>query len=333
MRTTGQDPDKTNKEDNGPPPANNMEQLMNDEHAHIMDEIARQIGNRDIDSLSSLEALAESVFQNHNMRPRDEFCGLSADQIADLLHTPFDSVKVASFSDNFPHSPEAPAFSLAMMLVEACGGKGLKATAKGYLPALFCRETAIAYWGDETYKERSFGFEVRKEIDFGELHSVRLVCRMAGLIRKYHGRFLRTKKCEKFLSSSSNGKLYLALFTAYAQKFNWGYNDRYSDFYIIQQAVLFSLFLIHKFGNEFRYPTFYEEKFLQAFPAVLDEVSAMVYITMEEQVRRSYSLRTMIRFANFFGLIELESPLSSGIRQDYRLKKTPLLDQLIVFHV
>lgn len=326
MRTIGQDPDKTEKENNEPRPANNMEQLMRDEHAHIIDEIAKEIGNRDIDSFSSLQTLAENVFQSHNMRPRDEFCGLSADQMAGLLHIPFDSVEVVSFSDNFPHPPEAPAFALASVLVNACGDKGLKATAKGYLPALFCRETALAYWGDEGYKERTLDSEVRKELDFGEMNTVRLACQMAGLIRKYRGRFLRTKKCEKFLSSSSNGKLYLALFTAYAQKFNWGYNDFYDDLYIIQQAVLFSLFLIHKFGNEFRYPTFYEEKFLQAFPSVLDEAGERLYMTREEHVRRSYSLRTMMRFAHFFGLIELETTPSIGIGQNYKLRKTPLLD-------
>ena len=335
MKTAGQDqhPHEHDNKDGRPRPATEAEQHMRDEHADIIAEIRKDIADRDIGSFSGLQALAERVFQRRNLRPRDEFCGLSADQMYRLLHIPFDSTEVVGFSDNFPNPPEAPALALVSLLVDACGDKGLKATAKGYLPARFCREAAIAFWGEEGYKEMTFGSEVRKELDFRELHVVRLVAQMAGLIRKYRGRFLRTKKCEKFLSSPSNGKLYLELFTAYTRKFNWAYNDGYDDLYIIQEAFLFSLFLIHRFGEEFRYSTFYEEKFLQAFPTALDEVSDPLYGSKEEQLKRSYSLRTMKRFAHFFGLIELDSNSSTFISQSYKIKKSPLLDQLLSFHV
>lgn len=335
MKIAGQDhhPHENNNKDNGPQPTIDAEQYMRDEHAEIIAEIRNEIANRDIDSFSGLQALADRVFQRRNSRPRDEFCGLSADQMYRLLHIPPDFSEIAEFSDNFPNPPEAPALALVSLLVDACGDKGLKGTARGYLPALFCREVATVFLEEEGYKQMTFGSEVRKELDFRELHVVRLVAQMAGLIRKYRGRFLRTKKCEKFLSSPSNGKLYLELFTAYTRKFNWAYNDWYDDLYIIQEAFLFSLFLIHRFGNEFRCVTFYEEKFLQAFPAVLDKVSDRLCRSKEEHVRLSYSLRTMKRFARFFGLIELDSNSSMLIRQSYKIKKSTLLDQLLSFHV
>lgn len=335
MKTAGQDqhPHENEYKESERRPAADAEQRMRDEHAEIIAELRKDTVDLDIGSFSKLQALAERVFQQRNLRPRDEFCGLSAEQMYCFLYVPFDSTEIVRFSDNFPNPPEALAFTLVSLLADACADKGLKATAKGYLPAQFCRETAIVSLGEDGYKELNFGSEVRKELDFGDLHVVRLVAQMAGLIRKYRGRFLRTKKCEKLLSAPNSGKLYLELFSAYTRKFNWAYSDGYEDLAIIQEAFLFSLFLIHRFGEGFRDPTFYEEKFLQAFPAVLDEVRDPVYGSKEEQVGHAYSLRTMKRFAHFFGLIELDSNSSRFISRSYKMKKSPLLDQLLSFRV
>lgn len=326
-------PHENDNKDDGPQPAADAEQYMVDEHADVIAEISNKIDNPDICPFTELQALAESVLHRRNLRSRDEFCGLSADQIHRLLYFPFDSPEIVEFSDNFPNPPDVAALSLVSFLVDACGDRGLKATTNGYLPSLFCRETAISFWGEEGCKERIFDLKVRKELDFNELHIMRLVAQMTGLIRKYRGRFLRTKKCEKFLASPVDGKLYLKLFTAYTHKFNWGYSDGYSDLYIIQRSFLFSLFLLQKFGDEFRSPAFYEEKFLQAFPTVLDEVSDRVYRSKEEYVSLCYSLRTIQRFAQFFGLIEMDSNFPMPIERNYKIKKLPLLDQLLCFHV
>ena len=335
MKTSGQDqhPHENDHEESGPRPGADAEQHMSDEHASMIDELRREIEIRDIDSLSELQVAANEVSYRRNLRPRDEFCGLSPDQMYSFLHVPFGSPEMVSLSDNFPNPHDALAFALVSLLADACGDRGLKATAKGYLPAQFSREAAIVSLGEKGYKELNFGSEVRKELDYYELHVVRLVAQMAGLIRKYRGRFLRTKKCEKYLSSPSNGKLYLELFTAFTRKFNWAYSDRYEDLSIIQEAFLFSLFLIHRFGDEFRCPTFYGEKFLQAFPTALDAVSDPVYGSKEEQLKRCYSLRTMKRFAHFFGLIELDGNYPRFVTQNYKMKKSPLLDQLLSFRV
>ena len=335
MKTSEHDqhPHEDDHKDNGAQPEADAPQLKRSEHGDFGEEIRRAAAAQGVDSLPELQALAERVAQQRNQRPRDEFCGLSAEQMSRFLYVPFESSEFVSFSDNFPKPSEALAFTLISLLADACGEDGLKATAKGYLPAKFCRDTALATLGEEGYREMNFGSEVRKELDFCDLHIVRLVAQMAGLIRKYRGRFLRTKKCEKLLSASSRSKLYLELFTAYTRKFNWGYSDRYDTLYHIQKAFLFSLFLIHKFGNEFRNATFYEEKFLAAFPAIVDEVGDPVYGSKEEQVMRCYSLRTMERFARFFGLIELDTNYPRFVRRNYKMKKSALLDQLISFHV
>ena len=148
MKTAGQDqhPHENDHKEGGPQPSADAEQRMRDEHAEIIAELRKDTADLDIGSFSEVQALAERVFQQRNLRPRDEFCGLSADQMYSFLYVPFDSTEIVSFSDNFPNPPEAPAFALVSLLADECGDNGLKATAKGYLPAQFCREAPLCLW-------------------------------------------------------------------------------------------------------------------------------------------------------------------------------------------
>jgi hypothetical protein len=51
-------------------------------------------------------------------------------------------------------------------------------------------------------------------------------------------------------------------------------------------------------------------------------------------VRTCYALRTLGRFAWFFGLVTLE-PVESDVpyRREYRVQKLPLLHELVEFHL
>ncbi|MDD3927800.1 MAG: hypothetical protein PHT33_14200 [bacterium] len=53
----------------------------------------------------------------------------------------------------------------------------------------------------------------------------------------------------------------------YAQKFNWDYLDWYPELFFMQQSFLYTLYLLHKFGGEWRANAFYEDALLKAFLA------------------------------------------------------------------
>ena len=335
MKISGQDqhPHGSDSMNSEPGSDANADRCASNERADLLAELKGEITARDIASISELQAVADEVFRRRNLRSRDNFCGLSSEQMHHILHLPFDSAGIVSFSEDTVIPSDVSAHALVSLLVDACGDQGLKATAKGYLPAKFCRDTALAVLGEEGCRYMMFGSEVRKELDYRELHVVRLATQMGGLIRKYRGRFLRTKKGEKALSSPNNGKLYFELLKAYTGKFNWGYSDRYPDLMMIQEAFLFSLFLLHRYGDESRCESFYADKFLQAFPSVVDEIREPLYGSKADEIMRCYAVRTMKRFAHLFGLIELDSDSSVHILRDSQIKKSPLLDQLVSFHV
>ena len=173
------------------------------------------------------------------------------------------------------------------LMISAMGEKGLDATEKGNLPLAFVREAAHAYASDEGMM---FPRGFHTETEFVDLNVTRLVSGLAGLIRKYRGRFVSTAQCRDLTAKGGMSAVYPLLFRAFVERYDWAYRDRYPSFGIIQQSSLLSLFLFHRFRDEWRPPAFYEDCFLKAFPATLKEAD-LGYRTPAEEVRSCYTWR------------------------------------------
>jgi len=175
---------------------------------------------------------------------------------------------------------------------------------------------------------------VRSETDFFDLNVTRLVGGLAGLIRKYRGRFVLTTNFRKCMTQGGMTAVYPHLFRAFVEKYNWAYRDRYPEFRIIQQSFLFSLWLFHRFGDEWRPSSFYEDRFVKAFPVVLTEAeSERSYTTPEEAVRACYAWRCLEGFAVFLGLMDIEWKKKDMLDRRFRLRKTSVLDEAVIFTV
>jgi len=165
------------------------------------------------------------------------------------------------------------------------------------------------------------------------MHCLRLVAGLAGLVRKYKGKFILSVKCRKKIAAHGVGAVYPDLFMAYVRKFNWAYSYGYQEIPFVQQAFLFTLFLLNKYGSKSRPQTFYEDIFLQAFPAVFNEIEEVLYQSTEETARSAYFYRTLEDFSGFFGLAELQATSEDYLNRQYEVKKLPILDQFISFVV
>lgn len=172
---------------------------------------------------------------------------------------------------------------------------------------------------------------IRSEVELDPLHCTRLVAELAGLIRKYRGHFILTRKCKDLLSRQDRGGIYLELFKAYTTQFSWAYRDMYPEAEIVQHSFLYTLFLLASFGDGLRPQQFYEDKFLDAFPMAIDMFAETPYSTAESSARYCYVFRALHRFAEFFGLAELV-PESQGLyERRYGVRKTALLDRFVTF--
>jgi len=301
----------------------------------IADEIAEAAAEQPFLSLEDLNALAKQQMNQRNQRALDEFCGLSPDQMTHLLYTPFDSPETVRFGADVASVRDTEIMRVFIPLIEAIGESGLKTTAKGNLPLKFCKAMAeqLRQADDEeggAARLMRIG-GISSEVDLEVLHCTRLVAQFAGLIRKYRGKFVLTRKCQKMLVLEAYGEIYLELFKAYTTKFNWGYRDGYPEAGIVQHSFLYTLYLLASFGNIQHPQQFYEDKFLTAFPMALDMFSESIYSTAEDEARRCYFLRSLDRLAVYFGLAELNLKSRRLYREKYLVRKSALLDCFVRF--
>jgi hypothetical protein len=284
-------------------------------------------------SLAEAEAFVGRHTKQRNQRPLDEFHGLSPELMHRMLNFPFASPDLVLFPDVLDASPAAPVVTLFGMLLEAIGEQGLKPTAKGNLPRNFCREAAIAYWGEEIYRQNTRFGGINREQDFRDLHIARLVAELAGLIRKYKGKFILSRNCRALLARQGLAALYPLLFRTYAEQFNWSYRDRYPELRFIQTAFLFTLYLLTRYGDTWQPHEFYEDSFLGAFPMVLDELPQHPVFSPEEELRRCYTWRTLVHFVGFFGLAALQPVSDKRFCHEYRIRGLPLLHASVQFQL
>lgn len=299
--------------------------------AGVISELLRKaLEGRQFNSLQEAQTFLDQYTQQQNRRQRDEFHGLSPEQMHQMLNIPFASPELVRFPKVLDANPTAPILTLFEQLTDAIGEQGLKPTAKGNLPRNFCREAALAYFGEPRYQEKTRYGGINREEDFADLHITRLVAELAGLIRKYKGRFILSRDCRRLLAENGLPAVYPRLFGVYAEQFNWAYRDGYPELRFIQSAFLFTLYLLMRYGDVSRSQVFYEDAFLRAFPMLLDEVPSS-QVLPEEMVRRCYTWRALVHFAGFLGLATVEPASDEFLCHEYRVKALPLLGQIVQF--
>ena len=297
-------------------------------------EVRELLESRSFASLEEANAFLSRHMHERNRASKDEFDGLSSEQMHRFLQFPFESPEVVSFPSPLGVAPEAPILTLFGLLIEKLGDQGVKATTTGNLPRNLCRDIAVAYLGEEKYREAFRYSELRTEPEFFDLHVARLVSGLSGFVRKYKGKFVVSGECRKLMNKHGPAGIYPRLFREFATRYNWAYRGGLREIPFIQHSFLFSLYLLKKHGTEWRSSRFYEDWFLLAFPAVLHEVLPIGdYFSPEQVLRGCYSSRCLDRFAGFMGLVEIQRDSGKHFSEDFRLRKLPLLDHVVQFHL
>lgn len=262
------------------------------------------------------------------MKSSDELealCGLSREHIYALLYEPFTSPDLITFNLEQTTFPDAAFFRLFTYLLQGVATRDLKPTAQGNLPVKFVNDAALWFYGEKEYWDRKQIFSFRTEMDFPVFHTVRLAAHMSGFIRKYKNRLHLTRSGSEVLEKGMNGRAFFRIFEAYTTRFNWAYNDGYPDLPIVQNTFLFTLYLLLRYGNRFRPASFYEDLFVAAFPEEVPNVPKVFLDSGEETLKRCYSLRSLSRFAHFFGFIELADAGKTSWIERQKLKRTAFL--------
>ena len=300
----------------------------------VMDEVRELLKGRDFSSLEEANPFIASAMQQKSQAPIDDFCGLSSSQMHRFLNFPFTSPALVSFPSCLDFQPQAPIVTLFNVLIEEIGEGGLKATATGNLPREFCKQAARAYLGEEQYLEKSRFGEIRSEPEFFDLHVTRLVAELAGLVRKYKGKFILGRECRALIAEKGLAGIYPRLFRAFVQEYNWAYRDSWQEIPMLQHSFLFTLYLLKNQGADWQTSRFYADCLLRAFPQLSQEVQPIgEYYSPEQVLRISYFQRCLKGFLEFLGLAEIQQSKERGVSDDFWLRKLPLLERVVRFHV
>lgn len=216
----------------------------------------------------------------------------------------------------------------ARLFLRELGTAGVPATAKGNLSRAFVLAMHERMRFTEHDSEWRQYVKVNKEDDVRSLHVLRVVLTVGGLVRKYRGRFVATRKGAELAADERAGALQAHLFRTFFGAFNLSYLDRFDDS-TFQSTVAYALYMLRQIGDE--WCTLAELRRVAqlglSFMAETDE--------KRDRDRQWMFERRLLRPLETFGLLETRaspSPEDAGRwSRDFEVRKTPLFDTFIGF--
>ena len=279
-----------------------------------------------MNELEEINKHLEKIQNERNNIGISDFEGYSPNEMQFIIYD--------TFGDNSPIQllelcdtdlKKIPFLNQVKYLLQIINDSGeLKLTAKGFLPPKIVSDIYNQKYIKEELIEAGIS-KLYKETDANTINLTRIILELSGLVKKRNRKLSLTKRGKAELNN--NFKLLQSVLKTFGTKFNWGYYDGYGENEIGQLGFGFSLVLLSKYGNEQRLDLFYAEKYLSAFPMLIEVVETPRFRTKEEQLYNCYSLRTFDRFLDYFGLIEIE--YENKFNSDKFIKKTELFDKLI----
>jgi hypothetical protein len=296
------------------------------------EELKRVMREQDFQSLEEANRYADEVTAKYNKEPQATFLGLSPEQLANMMYIPFEATSdVVSINtdlitpDTFEGIPIVK--NSIFFLTTLAREEPLKSTTKGNLPRAFA-ERIFQEIDDSGFKE---WIKFRSEEDSLKIMSLRHVLILCGWMKKRKQLFTLTQKGRQILNQGFYGKHFFHLLQTYTRKFNWSFQDGYSEFHMIQRAFLFSLYLLHKKAATFIEDLTLFRDFVRAFPETVLEADAR-YTSFFEYTARCYSLRFLERFCEYFGFVEIQKKeLKESFHHQLFLKSTPFFKKYFIW--
>lgn len=230
-----------------------------------------------------------------------------------MLYAPFEQgcpVQLRMLTDE--QIEQVPFMRQVLHLMGILSAADLKLTAKGYIsPKIVERlyEMGEHSWNTDWFKQKS---EPKAE----EIQVLRLVLKECGLIKTRTGWMSLTAKGKKLLADKNALMRTVMLFLL--RDYNTGWLDLYEDMEVGNVGRVYSLWLLHHFGEEWHHTDFYTAEYAKAFPMMIDY--------------RAYGFRVFNRLFRLIGLCKVnERPEDRGPGWGHKVIKTGVLEMMFEF--
>jgi len=301
---------------------------VDDKRFQVFDEMRAAMNGQAFKSIEEAQGFADAWLKKANTAPKSEFLRLSSEQMHRMMYRPFDETSdIVTLNKNLSSEKilEISIVKEAVYFIRRLGElQPLKATAKGNLPLAFAREIH-----DQFPEDPDFPWPIMSEEDDAKLSSLRYILNTCGWIKKRNQKFYLTQKGQNLNGKGFGPDDFHHLFQTYTQKFNWASRDYYPELDIIQQAFLFSCYILHIKAKPCATANELSTCFVQAFPAVIKIQERD--LSSDESLRlaqHSFYVRFIERFCEYFGLVTVEKKEKRSLQLDYVIRTTPFFDEM-----
>jgi hypothetical protein len=249
-----------------------------------------------------IEELLAQFQAQKNAKALDDFLGLSPDQMHVIFYGSLEDIKpILSFNPEFDKAllADVPVVTKATLLIRLLGEAGeAKETQNGFLPKkivnALCEPHPLP------------GYSVQSEEYKPSVLALRHALTACGWIKKRNRKFSLTKKGQQIFENGFAQNDYITLLQYWLRRYAWSFEDRYPECPLIQQAAVFSLYILHQEARQLIPSTRVAQLFVRAFPMSLDIVRDEIFPerSPEDQLARILRLRLLERFAAYFGLVD-----------------------------
>ena len=141
------------------------------------------------------------------------------------------------------------------------------------------------------------------ESEFMALTSLHETIVLSRLVTVRRGKMALSRDGRRMLKPGNRLELFHRVLQTFTLSYSWASTDLYADFPVAQMGWGFSVYLLLRFGQEPRPVRFYAEKYLAAFPTMLQYIRLIDRSSPIADFVHCYEIRTFYRFMEWFGLI------------------------------
>lgn len=264
-------------------------------------------------NLDDINRRIGEIMHAQNAMPKPDFNGFSSEQMHQMLYRPLEvecPVQLRRLTDE--QIEQIPVMRQALHLMNVLSEKELKLTSQGYIPPKTVAELyeiGSHSWSSDWYKQKS-------KLKTEEVQVLRVVLKECRLIKTRVGKLSLTAKGKQLLADHNELMRTIMLFLF--RDYNTGWLDLYEDNEVGNVGRLYSLWLLHHYGADWRNTGFYADEYSKAFPML--------------NADHGYEYRVFNRLFRFIGLCEInESDDFKGRNWGKEVRKTELLDMMFTF--
>jgi hypothetical protein len=294
-------------------------------HATI-EEVLRQNPSA---TVAQINAALERSTEGYNRAPQRDLGGLSPEQVGRLIYDDWSGKGAVRLNGALPFEEVEQSrilHNVRTFLAALADEGSVRATALGNLPRAFVRAMSERLRYPAGFRGEYLSGRLNEE-DLRTLHTARVLCDLARLIKRRKGAFSLTRRGTELVGEEKAGELFALLFFTHFRELNLAWLDRASvEAPGFQQTIAYSLYQFGRAGDAWNKPAALAPALI--LPSVRVRLGRTEYTDWAELLTKTRLLRPLTDFA----LAESRDVPGSDSRfapQEYR--PAPLYSRFLSF--